>query len=390
MPFGVTSTGFVPKRLADVKASLVAKLQAITDSEGNTVSVDLEDSTLISQFTNIIAEEISEGWEMAGLLATQFDPRYNTGPFQSGTVQINGIFRRASVRTQLTVTLAGTATTLIPAGTLIATSDNLHTFTIDADAIIGGGGTVSATATSTETVPVVVANSASMNIQNPIAGWLTVVCASTAVAGSAEETDEELRIRQQASTQVTAQRETEAILANIQNVDGVTFSAIYENPETSPQDTKGIPIGAICAVVQGGADADIAQAIYDRMSCMTLTHGSTTETIELVDIKFQRPADVPIYIKVSVTERGTGFPTSTYETLVKAALMAYSVDPTNGFKPGQSVFASELVACVNAITGVVVTALTVSNDDNTFGAEAVIDWDEIATLADTNIDVTKV
>ena len=389
MPFGVTSTGFVPKRLADVLASLKTKLEAITDSDGNTISVDLEDSSLISQFTNIVAEEISEGWEMAGLLATQFDPRYNTGPFQSGTVQINGIFRRASTPTQLTVTLSGTSGTVIPVGTLIATSDNLHTFTLDANYTIGGGGTVSGTATSTETTPVVVANSASMNIQNPIAGWTNVVCASTAVAGTAEETDEELRIRQQRSTQVTAQRETEAILANIINVDGVTFATIYENPDTDVGggvDSKGIPVGAICAVVEGGTDADVAEAIYDRMSCMTLTHGNTTETIELVDIKFERPSDLPIYVNITVAGKGTGLPTG-YTDLGKAAIVAFASSATTGYVPGQTVYASELSCPVNAINGVVVTALTVSNDDSTFDASAAVAWNEIATIDPDDIDV---
>lgn len=391
MPFGVTTTGFLPKRLSDITASLKARLEAITDSDNNTISIDLEDSSLISQMVNIIGEELSEAWEMGSALSTQFDPRYNTGPFQSGTVQINGIFRRASTPTKLAVTLTGVATTVIPVGSVIATSDNLHTFTLDANYTIGGGGTVTGYATSTETTPVVVANSASMNIQNPIAGWTNVVCASTSVAGTAEETDEELRIRQQRSTQVTAQRETEAILANIINVDGVTFATIYENPDTDVGggvDAKGIPVGAICAVVEGGTDADVAESIYNRMSCMTLTHGNTTETIELVDIKFERPSDLPIYVAVEVAGKGAGLPAG-YADLVKAAILAFVTDSTTGYVPGQSVYASELICSINAITGVVVTAITVSNDDATFASSAAVVWNEIATFDATDIDVTS-
>ncbi len=387
--FGVTPTGFVQKRLAEISASMKTRLEAITDSNGNTISVDLEDSSLISQMVQIVSEEVSEGWEMAAALATQFDPRYNTGPFQSGTVQINGIFRNASTPTKLQVTLTGTSGTVILAGTLIATSDNLHTFTLDADYTIGGGGTVTGYATSTETTPVIVADSASMNIQNPVAGWTNVVCADTSVVGTAEETDEELRIRQQASTQVTAQRETEAIIANVANVTGVTFATAYENANTDVGggvDSKGIPVGAICCVVEGGTDQAVADAIYNRMSCMTLTHGDHTISYDLVDVKFQRPTALPVQVKVTVTAKGS-LP-STYATLVKNAILAYATDATTGYKPGQSVFASELACPINAITGLVATSITVSNDDSTFGSSAVVAWDEIATIADADIDVT--
>lgn len=388
--YGVTSTGFVQKRLADISASMKTRLEAITDSEGDTISVDLEDSSLISQMVQIVGEELSEGWEMAAAVATQFDPRYNTGPFQSGTVQINGIFRNASTPTKLQVTLTGTVGTVILAGSLIATSDNLHTFTIDADYTVGSGGTVTGYATSTEKVPIVVADSASMNIQNPTAGWTNVVCADTSVAGTAEETDEELRIRQQASTQVTAQRETEAILANVINVDGVTFATAYENANTDVGggvDAKGIPIGAICVVVQGGVDGDVADAIYNRMSCMTLTHGDHTVAYDLVDVKFQRPTDKAVQVKVTVAGKGTGLPVG-YADLIKAAIVSFASSSITGYVPGQSVYASELSCPVNALTGVVVTALTVSKDDTTFVASAVIAWSEIATIATSDIDVT--
>jgi uncharacterized phage protein gp47/JayE len=385
--YGVTPTGFVQKRLADISASMKTRLQAITDSNGNTIIVDLADSSLISQMVQIVSEEYSEGWEMASAVATQFDPRYNTGPFQSGTVQINGIFRNASTPTKLQVTLTGTTGTAIPSGTLIATSDNLHTFTLDATYTLAGG-TATGYATSTEKVPIVVANSASMNIQNPISGWTNVVCASTAVTGTAEETDEALRIRQQASTQVTAQRETEAIIANVANVAGVTFATVYENANTDVGggvDSKGIPIGAICAVVQGGVDQDVADAIYNRMSCMTLTHGATTVSYDLVAVKFQRPTGKAVQVQITVAAKNSQFPTSTYVALVKTAIAEFALAT---YKPGQQVYATEIATAVNALAGVIVTAITVSNNNTTFGSTAAIAWNEIATLAESAVTVT--
>jgi uncharacterized phage protein gp47/JayE len=190
---------------------------------------------------------------------------------------------------------------------------------------------------------------------------------------------------------VTAQRETEAILANVAIVDGVTFAAIYENANTDVGggvDSKGIPIGAICAVVKGGVDQDIGDAIYNRMSCMTLTHGDTTVAYDLVDVKFERPADKAVQVKVTVAAKNAQFPTSTYTALIKTAIANFASDVVTGYQPGQQVYASEISAIVNGLTGVIVTACTVSNNDTTFGSTAAILWNEIATIAEADIDVT--
>lgn len=385
--YGVTDSGFVPKRLADIADSLKTRLNGITDSKGNTISVDLEDSTLLSQLIMLNAEALSECWEAASAVATQFDPRYAVGPFLSGVVQLNGLFRKDPTPTVINITLYGTAGTVISAGKLIATSDNEHTFRIDSDYIVGVGGSVTGTATSTEKTVVVVADSSSMNIQSPIVGWTNVVCNSTAVDGISQETDEELRIRQQLSTQATAQRESEAIESSVREVDGVEFVKMYENPTTST-DGKGIPAGSICVIVKGGTDLDVATAIYNKMACMTQTYGSTTETFDLVDVKFQRPSDTAIYINVEVKAK-TGFPRTDYEMLVKDAIIAFVSAAATGYVPGQTVFASELICPVNAVRGLAVTLLEVSDDNVTYASSVEIEWNKIATFSAVTITVTE-
>ena len=375
--FGVQPTGFVVKRLADIISSLKTKLQSVTDDNGNTLSIDTEDSTLISQLTMILAEEISEGWAMAGAVANQFDPNYNIGAFQSGVVQLNGIFREAGIPTKLNVLLSGTAGTVVTAGS--GMSYNNNNFALDADLTIGspvsaigsitilslpsdpttlvignitytfnatpsnpfsvdikgstssqatalaeainagagsgtdygtgtyanplvsavavgsvvtvtalssgtngnsialssasgsiglsgsvlsGGttyGTVSGTATSTATTPIAVPNMSSLVVTTPLAGWVQAQAVGTAVAGVALESDEALRIRQQKSTQLTAARESEAILAAVNNVSGVTFAQVYENPTNGT--VNGIPGGSVALVVQGGTVSDLCDAI---------------------------------------------------------------------------------------------------------------------------------
>lgn len=356
--YGVTSTGFQQKRLADIAASLKSRLESVTDANGNTISIDLEDSSLVSQIVMLTAEAIAETWEMGSAVATQFDPRYNTGAFQSGVVQLNGIFRRASVPTQLAVTFGGTSGTVITKGKLVATSDNEHTFTVDADYTIGGGGTVTGYVTSTEKTPVVVANSASMNIQSPIPGWTTVVCNTTSVAGISEETDEELRTRQQISTQLTAQRESEAILNAVSNVDGVTLAQIYENP-TNTVDANGLPPGSICVLVLGGEDQDITDAIYNKMSCMTQTSGNVSNVYGLVTVSFRRADEVPIAVAVTAAAKsGYTLPTD-YVTQVKNAITTWA-SSDDSYRPGESVYASDIYGVLSVLDTMTFSALTVA------------------------------
>ena len=457
--FGVQSSGFVVKRLADIVDSLKSRLQAVNDGNGNTISVDPEDSSLVSQLTMIFAENLSEAWAMAGALANQFDPNYNLGPFQSGVVQLNGIFRKSNIPTTIAVSCTGTGGMTIPAGTSLTYNNNAFltvadisvgvvvaatgTITIAAQPAdgtqltIGGvtytwktGGPVAAydiysqaslsscathlknalnlsgtagvdygtgtyahplvsgsttgavvtvtaratgsngntialasqtinvttssmtggtdfgtgtgTATSVDTVPIVVPDGASMSVATPVAGLQTATCTSTPVAGVAIESDEALRIRQQASTQLTAAREVDAILSAVNNVNGVTHAQIYENPTTSPVTVNGVsvPAGRIYVVVVGGLDSDVADAIYSRLSCMTQTGGNTSKAYGTITINFERPIPALVGVSIVAAQRGSTFPTD-FATQIQNAIANWATS-TAGYIPGQTVFANDL------------------------------------------------
>ena len=148
--FGLTPQGFIPKRIADIRASVQANLNAVTDQvSGETLVVDLNDNSVISQFAGIICEEIADCWTAAAAAYLQFDPLYNTGAGQSGTVQLNGLIRTPPTATVLNLLLGGTVGATIPAGALVSTLDQLYQFKLTADAVIGAGGTVEAEAICT-------------------------------------------------------------------------------------------------------------------------------------------------------------------------------------------------------------------------------------------------
>ena len=489
--FGVTPTGFVIKRLSDIQASLKASLQTVTDANGNTISIDLEDSSLISQFAQIVAEEISEAWSMAGALANQFDPNYNIGPFQSGTVQLNGITRLAGIPTEIAIQVGGVGGTVIPVGasltyngsafgvnspitienapvatgtvtiastpadgdtiqigsitytfrtttmtapfsvrrepvgavtaagcasalvaaiglsgtagtdygtgtylspdvtavvdgttntqidlTAVATGTNGNfvalvsgqaSISVPAATLAGGlqygSATGNATATSSVT-PVVVPAGSPLSIAGPINGWISAVSVGVPlVAGTAEESDEALRIRQQISTQVTAARESSAILSAVQNVAGVVYANLYENPALTGLVMTGgytIPAGSITVLTNGGVNTDIANAIYSKMSCMTQTSGAGLPTAVAVvvgtnTINFATISGQAVTVNVNILPTGVALPLN-IATTIQAAVVAWG---NVYYTPNQNVYASDIYKALVGISGVYTTSLSI-------------------------------
>jgi hypothetical protein len=224
-------------------------------------------------------------------------------------------------------------------------------------------GTGQGYATSTGTTPIAIPDDSDMVVATPISGWVGATCASTVVAGSGPESDEELRVRQQISTQITAAREAESIVAAVQNVDGVTFAQIYENP-TNAVDAKSIPSGGVCVLVVGGGDVAITDAIYNRLSCMTRTFGNVATEYDAISVAFQRPIDVPVAVVVNVKARDTSFPVD-YAAQVKAAIVAWAAS-SEGYTPGEDVYASDLYVALHGLTSMYATSLTVGSVGATF------------------------
>jgi uncharacterized phage protein gp47/JayE len=381
--YGLTETGFRPKRLADIIADIDARLSAITDPiSGETISIDATDSTLLAQIRGIIAEQIAAGWQATYMAAQQFDPLYNTGAGQSATVQLNGIVRRPDTATRLNVVLYGTAGTEIPSGALITTADRKYSFSIDALATVAGGGSVAATATCTTKGAVTVADDAPMLIATPSTGWTNATNDSTAVQGQAAETDEELRTRQQIATSTTGYRQVEAIYAGVLAVPGVTYCRVYQNDTMS--DGADIPAKSIAVVVLGGVDADVAAAIFLRTPVGIGYYGGTTISVDdsqgtAYDVKFQRPTPVPVTIEVQVTAVDSSWPGDSLGcAAIAAALAAYSKNP------GESIYQTQLYSAINTVPGQRVTSLEINGS-----ASVPVDvaWDEIATFDPNDITV---
>lgn len=412
--YGNLSTGFKAKRLADIVDSLKTRLQTVTDPDtGQSLQIDANDGSVISQILGIIAEELSLCWQAAEAAALQFDPLCNTGAGQSGTVQINAIVRRAGYPTRLSMTLTGNGEITIPRGSLVGSQDGKYQFATVEDVTLEllsevYTGTVDVLCTVNGAIEP--ENGTVNAILSPVDGWATAVNTETIVVGEDEETDEELRIRQQASTALSSKCQIEAIYDAVSNVEGVTYCRVYQN-DTLTEDERGLDGKSVAVVVVGGDDEEIAEVIFNAIPVGVSTYGNLPDNdnkgIEIVDaqgfsyyINFVRPEEVPIYVELEVVPT-EDTPAANYVDLIKQAIVDYSTSGAgavgatinfdrNGFQPGEDIILSQLYTPINSVAGLSITSLEIGIAPESLAADNIeIDWDEVGTFAAENITVNE-
>ena len=180
----------------------------------------------------------------------------------------------------------------------------------------------------------------------------------------------------------------------MQNVESVYSAICYEN-DTDETDDLGLPPHSIEAVVYGGLDADIAQAIFRRKAAGIQTFGSTTIAViaasgQSININFSRPTTVPVYIQVSNLETDTDYPADG-DDRIKSALIDYiGGDVRGGLTIGSDVRYMTLPDVILSVPGVVDFDLAISETGSDYGeGNIVIDTREKAVTDNSKITITK-
>ena len=399
--YGMLPQGFVPKRLVDINNDLLERIQTIQDPKtGDYPFENVTGDTIVSQLVGIFSNALSECWEAAYDASIQFNPLYNTGAGQSGTVQLNGIVRKPGSATIITCLCKGTAGTLIQQGSLVGDRLGTYSFAAMSNLVIGSNGTVSGRFQCTAKGAFDPALGSINTIQTATAGWYSVSNTRTDSVGSNEETDDELRKRQQLSTSLTSYRQIEAIYSAIIAVDGVTYCRVYQNALTNPEDSRGIPYKEISPVVVGGEPEDIANAMFLRMPVTIQGYGNTLVTLrdrqnQPYNIRFMRPTMVPIFVDIAIRVTDSAVFPSNYAELIKQSIVDYSVYDNmanTGFPPGEPVIRTRLFTPINdACNGFSIVNMTIGTSAEAQGkVDIPIDWNEASEFTVDNITVSLV
>lgn len=397
--FGMTDTGFKPKRIADVYDSIKARITEITDDKtGEKVFQNESDDSLFMQVSFIVAEAIAECWEHAYQASTVRDPNKASGAILKGLIQLNGLVAKFGSQTQINVKFTGLKDATIPQGSLISDVENSVNYSVDKSVTIGADGTATGTATALTKGPINPQNNTVIVIKTPTYGWTNVTNTGVVVVGAEPQTDEELHLEQQRATSNTVYRQIDAIYAGLLNVSGVEFARVYQNTGLTT-DSRGIDAKSVAAVVVGGTNEDIANSIAKKSANINSFFGSTEVDItdnqgQVNKIKFSRPEEVEIDVEVNITITDSSqFPASTEDAKkqIKQNIVSYAqynLQATEGFAPGVDVIRTRLYTPVNEVPGFKINSLKIGKHSQGL-SEADIDiaWNEVAIFKESNITV---
>lgn len=324
----LTVAGITTPPYADIYQSLQASFQAIYGSDAY-IDPDSQDGQLLA----VVAKAIYDANQAAVAAYNAFSPSKAQGEALSSVVKINGLARKSPTKSQVPLTIGGTAGTVITNG--VAEDSNGNRWDLPATVIIGPGGSVVATATAQASGAVTSGIADITKIVTPVLGWQTVTNTATPTRGAPVETDGELRIRQAVAVSNQAVAVLNSVHAAISALPGVIKSKVYEN-DTDTTDSRGLPPFSISAVVYGGDATEIARTIRRRKTPGAQTAGATLVTIsdelgDPVNIRFDFVEVVEVAVVVQLKAR-SGFLTST-SNAIKQAIADY----INTFDIGQRV-----------------------------------------------------
>lgn len=319
-PF-IDATGLHLPQYSDVLAFYIAAKQQIY---GSTIYLGQDSSDY--QELSAFAAKVNDVLQAIQLDYNSRTPQTAVGSSLDSVVKLNGLVRGSASQSTCPIVLTGTSGATITNG--VVTDPAGNSWALPPSVSIGSGGTATATATCTTPGPISLAVGAlsAESIATPTAGWTSVSNNVAATLGQLVESDSAFRARQALSVALPGMTMLQSTIAAIAATTGVTRYTVLENP-TGATDANGTPAHSITAVVEGGADADVAQAIYSKRGIGCFTNGTTSVSVAdpvngtTMSISFDRPTYVPIYVTMAVHGL-TGFTSST-TTAIKTAIVNY-------------------------------------------------------------------
>lgn len=364
MPDLLDANGLQTKTLSEIRAELVADLQAIYG-----LDINVDQNSPDGQQVNLYAQGAVDLRELLQQINAGFDPDQAAGRVLDQRVGINGISRNAGtftfqdieIVTDRALNLDGLdldAAELDVSGVYTVRDSAGTEFYLLSSQTIAGAGTYSYTFRSAELGQVEV-------IPNTITIPVTVVPGVTSVnnptaansIGEDEESDFDLRIRRRASVALPALGYLDAIQAEIENLDNVSEVIVLEN-DTGTTDGDGTPGHTIWAIVEGGDPAEIADVLYKKKTAGAGMRGAVVVDITRVDggnfqAKFDRPVTQDFYIRFTLTFNGTVDTADLKQQIVNGISWGIGAD-------GRADTVTSFVHGINA--AYVITGMEVSDD----------------------------
>ncbi|MEA1064754.1 baseplate J/gp47 family protein [Erwinia sp. HR93] len=375
----VTSTGYVADRLDDIFSGLVTKFKSIY---GDDILTDPDDPD--GQIIGIFAQMRADVENVIELVYQANDPDNATGTWLEQKVAFAGLTRKGPSYSVIEdALLTGTAGTVIPSGSIVKDGTG-NQWILQANVTLGEDGTAYSDFRSSDAGQFSVDAGVKLDIVTVIAGWSRAETTLAATPGENEETDPELLARFYKSRSRASSNCVDGTLADIAGITGVTDATALEN-ETDTTDDNGVPAHTVNYIVEGGDNAEIAQAIYNNWPGTGLQGDIevdvTRRSGKTATMRFDRPQYVDIAAVIKVGRRASF--TYVDEEKIKEAVTGME------FSTGEYVYTSDVSEAVNAVSGVYVREILLSRKGDTPGETLAVTIGprEKARFQETDIDI---
>lgn len=270
--------------------------------------------------------------------------------------------RRTNAGRVYVCTLGGTSTAIPLLPPTTATDADI---TIDVPhwRFIGEGtGVIDVAALSSNTGSVIGVSGDITVRDTAVFGWDGVKNLADATLGRNIETDAELRVRREQELSQAGATIPDAIRADLLEIEDATETKVVQSVtvfynDSDVTDSDGVPPHSVECLVRLPVGADFDQLVYDRLLASVgagiHTHGTSTGTA--VDsegtshtIKFTRPAEITIYVDLTLTKDPKTYPADG-NAQVQAAIVTYG-DAQSG---GVDAVATRIGAQAFKIAGVI-------------------------------------
>ena len=334
-------------------------------------------------------------------LSNQFNPKNAVGAWQDALGAIYFISRKIALPTYVTCQAEGAYGTVIPYGAIVQDT-NGYTFMNTAPATINASGQATLIVRCTEMGAVEVTSGSVNKIVTTVPGWDRVTNAAAGVTGLEVESQAAFESRRVQSVAKNAHGSVASVFGAIADINDVTALLILENTTNVDKTEKGVTIAghSVYISVYGGADNEIAKAIYNKIDAGCGTNGNTmvsynpvsddaTQPDMLYSYYIERPTAVSTGIVVTVADEQT----TTLTNAIKEAVVN-NFNGNSGYrrvKMGDTLYASRFYADVIKAGVTKLETIQIKYPLSATAADSVnVDADEIPTISVDNVTVTYV
>lgn len=309
MPDSFDANGLTVKTASEITTDLTTGLQGIYGAD-----INVAQNSADGQSIGITTQTGVDVRELLVQVNASFDPDEAVGVILDQRCAINGVVRVAGsysifpidITVSKTVALQGLDANFNSAtgvGYTVQDSSGNKFILVDSVTLTPGLTTVDFRAALIGAVSVPV-----NTITTPvtiISGVTIVNNSSAAISiGNNEETDPQLRVKRQKSVANNSQGYLNGLKGALLNLPGVIDAEVYENTG-STVDANGIPAYGMWAIVDGGANSDIAQTIMFKRGYSCPQKGSVVVDIlspsgVLVPNKFDRPTAENLWLSFTI------------------------------------------------------------------------------------------